>query len=127
MGDIIYDLALFIFLIVLLGLIFFSERKYTKNTPYKPFKKRKIFHRILLGLIAGFHYSHFIGTYDHKRYNTQVFTPETLECYLGVFFALVFIMVYVLIAWYLKILIGISGLLIFLIPIITNIISIIKK
>ncbi len=60
-----------------------SLGKYKVNNPYKRLKKKNLSERILLGLLAGFHYTFFMGTYSHKYYNTQIWYPETLECIFG--------------------------------------------
>ena len=107
-------------------IIFISERKYRqKNFPYKPYKSKKnIGKRILIGLLAGFHYFFFIGSYNHKKYNTQVWYPETIECIFGNISQLIILFMYILVA--VKFFeIGIFySLLFMIIPIITNIISI---
>jgi len=94
-----FAVALIAFSIILISLLSRDWRKYNQNTPYTPTKiKRNILARIALGIKAGFHYLHFIETYDHKKYNTQVFTPKTLECYIGVLFAVIFWITYLSIA-----------------------------
>ncbi len=111
--------------VLVLFIVFYDCRKYKKNTPYTPLKqKRNFFYRIWIGIRVGFHYLHFIGTYNHKKYNTQVFTPKTLECYVGVSFAAIFWGIYFFSTFYLMSLFGNYSLLILLIPTITNIISI---
>lgn len=127
MIDINYGFAFLIFIVIISFFLSSDWKKYKKNTPYTPTKKKNTFHRIILGLIAGIHYSHFIGTYNHKKYNTQVFTPETLECYIGGSFAAILYLAYFAIADYFKTFIGIYGLSVLLIPIITNIVSFAKK
>ena len=127
MKDLVYVLAFVIFSAFVCVFISKDSKKYKKNNPYAPIKNKNLFYRILLGLMAGIHYFHFVGTYNHKKYNTQVFTPETLECYLGVFFATILWVVYLALVWYLKDAVGMFSLSILLIPIITNIISFIRK
>lgn len=120
----------FCFFFIVYGIIFFHERKYSKtNFPYKPYKiKKRLGERILLGFLAGFHYFFFIGTYNHKKYNTQIWYPETLECFFGnlslmiIFFAYLFISItlFKVNLWF--------SLLFMVIPIITTLISLkIKK
>ena len=88
-------------------------------------RRRELFCReFFLGILAGFHYVHFIETYNHEKYNTQVFTPETLECYVGVFSSFILFTAYLVVAWYFESLFGNFGLLVLLIPILTNSISI---
>jgi hypothetical protein len=101
-------------------------KKYNKNIPYKESKKEKnISKRILKGISAGMHYSHFIGTYDHKKYNTQVFTPKTLECYIGGSLATLILFVYPILAFNLSNNFGPIWLVLLVIPVASNIISII--
>lgn len=102
------------------------ERKYgRKNFPYKKYKSKKnIGERIFLGILAGGHYLFFIGNYNHKKYNTQVHYPETLECIFGNISQLIIFIFYILISVNLFELIGFYSLLFMAIPIITNIISI---
>ncbi len=58
--------------------------KYDCNVPYRKKKiKKKILSRIFTGLLVGVHYVHFMFSYNHKKYNTQVDTPKSLECYVG--------------------------------------------
>ena len=103
----------------------YEVKKYKKNNPYKPPKRNKrFFHRFKLGILAGIHYSHFVGTYNHKRYNTQVFTPKTLECSIGGILAGGIIAFYLILSFYLYMQIGIFGSLIGFVPIISNTISI---
>jgi len=110
---------------ILTGLIgFYSERKYKKNLPYSPSKKKEnIIKRIYLGILAGIHYILFIGTYNHKKYNTQVFYPTTLECYLGNLSGLVMEAIIIILFIIAKFKFGEIANLILLIPIITNLIS----
>ncbi len=122
-------LAFFIallFFFVNYGIIILHERGYgLKNFPYKPYKsKKKVRKRILIGLLAGLHYFFIIGSYDHKKYNTQVWYPETLECFFGNISQLIIFIIYILIGinlfnlgWY-------YSLAFMIIPIATNIISI---
>ena len=120
-------LLIYVICLVLVSLIYrYEAKKYKRNNPYNsPKKKKRFFHRLKLGILAGIHYSHFVGTYNHKRYNTQVFTPKTFECYLGGSIAGLIIGVYLFLSFYLYLRIGIFGSLIIFIPIISNIISII--
>ena len=77
-----YYIALLLYILSEIFIYYKYEfKKYSKNIPYNPSKKKKsISSRVYLGILGGFHYAHFIGTYNHQKYNTQVFTPETLEC-----------------------------------------------
>jgi len=127
MEDLAYILAFIVFSAFLYVFISKDSKKYKKNSPHPFVKNKKFFQRVLLGLMAGIHYFHFVGTYSHKKYNTQVFTPETLECHIGVYFATILWIVYLVLVWHFKSLIGFYSLFILLIPIITNIISFIKK
>ena len=114
----------FIFIVLIYR---YEFRKYKKNTPYNPAKKKgDFFNRFFLGILGGIHYSHFVGTYSHKKYNTQVFTPETFECFIAGSVAGLFLIGYPIVAWYLSKIIGIIGFSIMLIPIILNLISISK-
>ncbi|GAJ22526.1 unnamed protein product [marine sediment metagenome] len=66
--------------------LWYDSRKYKKNIPYIQIKKkRKNANKFFVGLLAGLHYLFFIGTYNHKKYNTQVEHPETLECHVAVY------------------------------------------
>lgn len=107
-------------------IIDFHEKRYKKNFPYKPYKsKKKVGERILIGILAGFHYSFFIGSYNHKKYNTQVNYPETLECVFGNISQLIILLAYFLISAILFNFIRYYFLFFIVLPIITNIISII--
>jgi len=110
-------------------IIILHQRKYKgKNFPYKPFKsKKKILERISLGLLAGLHYFFFIGNYSHKRYNTQAWYPETLECIFGNISQMIILILYLVIGINLYRVIGYYSIILFVIPIITNIISIRKN
>jgi|GEM_PF-1541210 len=126
--NILWTLAAAIYLIIVSLFSLYDSTRYEENTPYKPSKKKEsLISRIILGIKAGFHYSQFIGTYDHKKYNTQVHYPTTLECYIGGIFAIVFEVAYIILALGLKEIFGNFSLIILVIPIITNLISIIKK
>jgi hypothetical protein len=104
--------------------VLFHEKRYKKNFPYKPYKsKNNIAKRILIGLLAGFHYIFYIGTYNHKRYNTQVFYPETTECFLGNVSQLIILIVYIFIAIKLFEFFEYYSLIFLIIPIIINLIS----
>jgi len=101
--------------------------RYNKNIPYNLAKKKKnILQRFFLAILGGIHYSHFIGTYSHKKYNTQVFTPTTFECFVAGSLAVLIILGYPILAWYLSQSFGTIGFLIMLIPIVLNLISIFK-
>jgi CDP-diglyceride synthetase len=120
------QIPFWIYIIFMFFIIRIEFKKYNKNIPYKESKKEKnISKRILKGILAGIHYSHFIGTYDHKKYNTQVFTPKTLECYIGGSLAALVLFVYPILAFNLSNKFGYSWLIILVIPIISNIVSII--
>lgn len=120
-----YVFAILIYSILISLIIRYDVKKYKINTPYVlPKKKNPFLKRLSLGIMAGIHYSHFIGTYNHKKYNTQAFTPKTLECYIGVASSVLITIVYIGLAWYLGRLFGAVGLLILAIPIILNLISI---
>ena len=117
---IIYLLFFINYIIILL-----HERKYKKNFPYKPYKSREgICKRILIGLLAGLHYLFFIGSYNHKRYNTQTRYPETIECIFGNVSQIIILILYGLIGINIFKIIGYYSLIFLVIPIITNIISI---
>ena len=117
--------AIYFILVVLIYRYEFG--KYKKNTPYNPAKKKRdYFNRFFLGILGGIHYSHFVGTYSHKKYNTQVFTPETFECNVAGSVAGLFLIGYPIVAWYLSKAFGIIGFSIMLIPIILNLISLSK-
>ncbi len=107
-------------------IIILDQRKYKKNFPYTPYKsKKRILLRIGLGLLAGIHFIFFIGTYNHKKYNTQVNTPETLECYFGNVSQLIILIVYIFISYVLFQRIGYYYIAFLILPYITNIISLI--
>lgn len=114
-----------LFLLLISTLTLTDAIKYKSNIPYKKTNKKGILKRFFMGIIAGLHYSHFIGTYNHKTYNTQVFYPETLECYVGVSFAFLMIVAYIILTFLLKTKIGDYAIFLLAIPIITNIFSII--
>lgn len=82
-------LAIVFFLVFLVLVILIKEdRRYDRNVPYKMKKiEKNFFSRAFTGLCGGMHYTHFMFTHDHEKYNTQVDTPETLECYFGWFWA----------------------------------------
>ncbi len=63
--------------------IYLKEKKYKKNRIHKIRRRESFLKSVFVGLLAGFHYLFFIGTYNHKKYNTQVFYPESLECWMG--------------------------------------------
>ena len=108
------------------GIYLYESKKYKKNIPYtSPKKKNNLFYRLSLGLLAGVHYSHFVGTYNHKKYNTQVFFPTTLECNIGGSLAgIILFILYPFLSLYLSQLVGLFGFLILLVPIVLNLISI---
>ncbi len=108
-------------------IIVLHERKYKKkNFPYKPYKsKKKISKRILIGMLAGLHYSFFIGNYNHKKYNTQVRYPETIECFFGNVSQMIILLLYLWISVTIFKRIGYYSLLFMVIPIITSITSLI--
>ena len=100
-------------------IIFFHERKYKKNFPYKPYKsKEKIMKRILIGMLAGLHYFLFIGSYNHKKYNTQVRYPETLECIFESISLAIILFVYLLISVIIFKIVGYYALLFMVTPMI---------
>jgi CDP-diglyceride synthetase len=120
------QIPFWIYIIFMFFIIRIEFKKYSKNIPYKESKKEKnISKRILKGILAGIHYSHFIGTYDHKRYNTQVFTPKTLECYIGGSLAALVLFVYPILAFNLSNNFSPIWLVLLVIPVASNIISII--
>ena len=128
MMDILFIASIFIFMLLLLFITYIHERKYKKNNPYAKKKVNKTFYfRFLGSLLAGIHYFFVIGAYNHKKYNTQVYTPETLECYIAGSFAGILLLGYALLSYLIKIKYGNLFLLILLIPILTNIISILWK
>ena len=120
-----FFIILVCFLLINYIIILLSQRKLgRKNFPYKPYKSKKsILNRILLGFLAGFHYFFFIGSYDHKKYNTQVWHPETLECYFGNISQLIVIFIYGFIAFKLLELNLYYSISFMFIPILTNLIS----
>ncbi|MFH1918217.1 MAG: hypothetical protein ABIJ14_03915 [Nanoarchaeota archaeon] len=124
----VLGVALLFFLINFI-VIFFHERKYgQKNFPYKPYKsKNKISKRILLGLLAGLHYFFFIGSYNHKKYNTQVWYPETIECIFGNISQGIIFLAYVFISVDLFEVAPFISVLFMVLPIITNLISLINS
>ncbi len=114
-----------VYLIAIIFIYRYEFAKYKKNTPYNPAKKKgDYFNRFFLGILGGIHYSHFVGTYSHKKYNTQVFTPETFECDVAGSVAGLLAIAYPVVAWHLSKAIGIIGFSIMLVPIILNLISI---
>jgi hypothetical protein len=120
---------------VLFPIIFFNStlvyiiteldtQKYKKNNPYVERKVKKSFlSRIFISFFAGLHYTHAIFTYNHKKYNTQVFYPKTFECYLGVTFAILIIFLYSFLAYLVSLFLGWKFIFILLIPVLTNLIS----
>mgnify|MGYP001601631642 CR=1 FL=1 len=123
----LFFISVFMLFVFNHGIISFHERKYEHNFPYKQYKSKKnILERALLGLLAGLHYTFFIGTYNHKKYNTQVFYPETLECVFGnisqgailIGYLFLFAKLFGIMGWY--------SLFLTIIPIITNLISLKK-
>ena len=121
-------MIIFFFFLMNYIIIIIHERKYSKgNFPYKPYKsKNKLVKKILLGFLAGIHYSFYIGNYNHKKYNTQIWYPETLECFFGNISQLIILILYTIIAFNLLKINWIFSLIFMIIPIITNIISILK-
>lgn len=118
------SIALFLFFIKDI-IIYSHERQYKKNTPYEKYKiKKGIFVRALTGLLAGLHYFFFIGSYSHRKYNTQVYNPRTLECFFGNISVFLILIVYVFIGIGLFKVMSYYFLILMIIPIITNIISI---
>lgn len=123
----VFGITLAFFIINYL-IISLHEKKYKKNFPYKPYKSKKnVVPRIGLGLLAGFHYIFFIGTYNHKKYNTQVYTPKTLECYFGNISQFIIMIAYFYISYKLYLIIGIFHIAFLVSPIITNILSLIDS
>ncbi|MCK4647629.1 hypothetical protein KAT24_01725 [Candidatus Pacearchaeota archaeon] len=117
----------FLFFLVNYLIIFLHERKYKKNFPYKPYKsKNKIGKRILLGLWAGVHYLFYIGNYNHRKYNTQTWYPEKIECVFGNISQMMLLLIYLFISAILFKIVEYYSLFFMAIPVITNIISIIK-
>ena len=118
-----------IFIFINYGIILYREKGYgRKNYPYKPYKsKKKIGERMLIGLLAGLHYFFFIGNYNHKRYNTQVWYPETIECTFGNISQAIILFIYMVIAINLFKLWGYYSIFFMIIPIITTVISIQKQ
>ena len=115
----------FLFFMANYMIIFIHEKKYKENFPYKPYKsKKKISERILIGFLAGVHYTFFIGSYNHKKYNTQVNYPETIECVFGNISQMIIIIIYLVLSVSLFNIIKYYSLFFMAIPIITNIINI---
>jgi hypothetical protein len=107
-------------------IVVIHEKKYKKNFPYKPYKsKKKIWERILIGLWAGVPFLFFIGSYNHKKYNTQAWYPETIECIFGNISQIIILVIYIAVAVKLFEFGWGYSLFFMVIPIITNIISII--
>jgi len=122
-----FSILIFALFFINYVIILLHERKYDKNFPYKPYKsKESIVKRGLIGLWAGVHYLFSIGTYDHKKYNTQVFYPETIECFLGNASQAIILFAYIFISIKLFEAFDYYSLLFMIIPIITNIISLKK-
>ena len=97
--------------------------KYKENNPYKRRKiKKSVFKRILTGLFAGVHYVHAIFTYNHRKYNTQVFYPETLECYIGMVWVII-LLLYGYMAYLVSLFYGFLFLIVLFILILTNTIA----
>jgi len=124
----ILGVALLFFLINFL-IIFFHEKKYgKKNFPYKSYKsKNKTSKRIFLGLLAGVHYLFFIGSYNHKKYNTQVWYPETIECIFGNISQGIIFLAYIFISVELFKVAHFISVLFMAFPIITNLISLMNS
>ena len=123
----IHHIIYVIYFILVILIYRYEFAKYNKNIPYNPAKKKKnILQRFFLGILGGIHYSHFVGTYSHKKYNNQVFTPTTFECFVAGLLAGLLIFGYPVVAWHLFQSLGIIGFSIMLIPIILNLISISK-
>lgn len=121
----LFGYAVLVYSVIMTILISIDFIKYNQNIPYKPNKKkRKLFLRIYLGFTAGIHYVNFIGTYNHKKYNTQVYSPKTLECYLANLSAFLFLIAYIIVSWQLYSNFGSIALSFLAIPIILNSISI---
>ncbi len=126
-SNLLFYIIVLLFFFINYGIILFHERKYKENFPYEPYKsKNNIGKRILIGLWAGAHYLFFIGSYNHKEYNTQVFYPETLECVFGNISQAIIFFAYIFIAINLFELFGYYSLFFMVIPIITNLISLRK-
>ena len=122
-----FSIIVFVLFFINYIIVLLHERKYDKNFPYKPYKsKESIVKRGLIGLWAGVHYLFSIGTYDHKKYNTQVFYPETIECFLGNASQAIILFAYIFISIKLFEAFDYYSLLFMIIPIITNIISLKK-
>ena len=118
----------FSIIVAVLIIISIHEYKYEKNSPYRPHRyKRGLGSRIWIGLIAGVHYLFFIGSYDHKKYNTQVWYPETFECVFGNISELVAMIGYIFISIKLFQIFGYYSIIFMVIPLVTNIASIIKN
>lgn len=111
------------FFIINYVIIFLNQRKYKKNYPFKNKEKNTIGKKISLGLLAGFHFFFFIGSYSHKKYNTQVWYPETTECFFGNISQIIILILYILIEVYFFNIIRYYSIIFLLIPIITNMIS----
>ena len=108
-------------------IIVLHEKRYRENYPFKTRKNNPLNKRITSGLMAGFHYVFFIGTYSHKKYNTQVWYPETLECVIGNMVAITITVIYLIIGVYLFRSIGYYTIFFLVIPILTNTISLLIK
>ena len=116
---------IFLFFFINYIIIFLHERKYKKNFPYKPYTSKKgIGKRILIGLWAGLHYLFFIGSYNHKKYNTQAWYPETIECIFGNVSQIVILVLYLAVGVNIFKVVGYYSLIFMAIPVLTNIISI---
>jgi len=122
-----FSILIFALFFINYVIILLHERKYNKNFPYKPYKSKKgVIERSFIGLWAGVHYLFFIGTYDHKRYNTQTDYPETLECVFGNISQAILLFVYIFFSIKLFESFDYYSLFFMIIPIITNIISLKK-
>lgn len=107
--------------------ISFHERKYKKNQIHKIRKNKYFIKRAILGLFAGIHYLFFIGTYSHKKYNTQVFYPESIECWFGNLSQLLVFLIYLLVSIFIFEIISYYVIIIFAIPLIISFYSLKKQ
>ncbi len=122
-----FSVIVFVLFLINYSITLLHERKYNKNFPYKPYKSKKsVIERCLIGLWAGVHYLFFIGTYDHKSYNTQAFYPETIECVFGNISQAIILFAYIFISVKLFMIFDYYSLFFLIIPIITNVISLRK-
>ena len=107
--------------------IYLNEKKYEKNRLHKIRKNKPFIKRSILGLLAGIHYLFFIGTYSHKKYNTQVFYPESIECWFGNLSQLLVFLIYLLVSIFIFKILSYYVVIVFAIPLIISFYSLTKQ